>query len=91
MKRSHGVLGDGGPLRRPEHDQFHRVTHENAAAVNALQRRADVVGQKSLVEGFGLPVTEAIWKARPVMAHASAGSRTRSRAASTGSWSILVI
>jgi trehalose synthase len=41
---------------------------ENATIVNALQRRADVVVQKSLAEGFGLTVTEAMWKARPVVA-----------------------
>jgi trehalose synthase len=41
---------------------------ENAAIVNALQRRADVVVQKSLAEGFGLTVSEAMWKARPVVA-----------------------
>jgi trehalose synthase len=41
---------------------------ENAAVVNALQRRADVVVQKSLAEGFGLTVAEAMWKARPVVA-----------------------
>jgi trehalose synthase len=43
-------------------------TDENAAMVNALQRRADVVVQKSLAEGFGLTVAEAMWKARPVVA-----------------------
>ncbi len=41
---------------------------ENAAIVNALQRRADVVVQKSLAEGFGLTVAEGMWKARPVVA-----------------------
>jgi trehalose synthase len=41
---------------------------ENAAMVNALQRRANVVVQKSLAEGFGLTVAEAMWKARPVVA-----------------------
>ena len=41
---------------------------ENAAIVNAIQRRADVVLQKSLAEGFGLTVAEAMWKARPVVA-----------------------
>jgi trehalose synthase len=41
---------------------------ENAAIVNALQRRAEVVVQKSLAEGFGLTVAEAMWKARPVVA-----------------------
>jgi trehalose synthase len=40
---------------------------ENAAMVNALQRRADVVVQKSLAEGFGLTVAEAMWKRRPVV------------------------
>jgi len=41
---------------------------ENAAVVNALQRRARVVVQKSIHEGFGLTVAEAMWKARPVVA-----------------------
>jgi trehalose synthase len=41
---------------------------ENAVMVNALQRRADVVVQKSLAEGFGLTVAEAMWKARPMVA-----------------------
>jgi trehalose synthase len=40
---------------------------ENAAMVNALQRRANVVMQKSLAEGFGLTVAEAMWKRRPVI------------------------
>lgn len=40
---------------------------ENAAVVNAIQRRADVVVQKSLAEGFGLTVAEAMWKRRPVV------------------------
>ncbi len=41
---------------------------ENAAMVNALQRRADVVAQKSVAEGFGLTVAEAMWKEKPVVA-----------------------
>jgi trehalose synthase len=41
---------------------------ENAAMVNALQRRADVIVQKSIAEGFGLTVAEAMWKGRPVVA-----------------------
>jgi trehalose synthase len=41
---------------------------ENAHLVNALQRHATVVVQKSLAEGFGLTVTEPMWKARPVVA-----------------------
>lgn len=35
--------------------------------INALQRGADVVLQKSLREGFGLTVTEALWKGKPVI------------------------
>jgi trehalose synthase len=46
---------------------------ENAAIVNAIQRHATVVTQKSLAEGFGLTVTEAMWKARPVVATAVGG------------------
>jgi trehalose synthase len=46
---------------------------ENAHLVNALQRRAAVVVQKSLVEGFGLTVTEPMWKAKPVVASAVGG------------------
>jgi trehalose synthase len=41
---------------------------ENAAIVNAIQRHAAVVVQKSLAEGFGLTVSEAMWKSRPVVA-----------------------
>jgi trehalose synthase len=41
---------------------------ENAAIVNALQRRADVIVQKSIAEGFGLTVAEGMWKAKPVVA-----------------------
>jgi trehalose synthase len=41
---------------------------ENATMVNALQRRSDLIVQKSLAEGFGLTVAEAMWKAKPVIA-----------------------
>jgi trehalose synthase len=48
---------------------------ENAVIVNALQRRSDIVVQKSLAEGFGLTVAEAMWKARPVVASRTGGIR----------------
>jgi len=42
-------------------------------AINVLQRRADVVVQKSLREGFGLTATEALWKGKPVVATPTGG------------------
>jgi len=41
--------------------------------INALQRASSVVLQKSLKEGFGLTVAEALWKAKPVIASAVGG------------------
>jgi len=46
---------------------------EAAAIVNALQRHAAIVVQKSFAEGFGLTVAEAMWKSRPVVASAVGG------------------
>jgi trehalose synthase len=66
-------------LAGPVRDRVHLVClpmddgDENAHLVNALQRYASVVVQKSLVEGFGLTVTEPMWKARPVVASAVGG------------------
>ena len=58
----------------PMHD-----VEENAAIVNALQRHADVIVKKSLEEGFGLGVTEALWKRRPVVASDVGGHRDQIR------------
>ncbi len=44
------------------------LTANNDLLVNALQRRSAVIVQKSLKEGFGLTVTEALWKETPVVA-----------------------
>jgi len=41
--------------------------------VNAIQRGSDVVIQKSIREGFALTITEALWKAKPVVASAVGG------------------
>ena len=46
---------------------------EAASIVNAIQRHAAVVVQKSLAEGFGLTVAEAMWKERPIVASAVGG------------------
>jgi trehalose synthase len=67
----------------PEHvrERIHLVSlptkdvGENAVMVNAIQRYATVVVQKSLREGFGLTVTEAMWKGRPVIASGVGGIR----------------
>jgi trehalose synthase len=43
------------------------LSHQDTALVNALQRKAAVVLQKSIREGFGLTVSEAMWKGTPVI------------------------
>jgi trehalose synthase len=63
-----GLRGRVHLASAPMHD-----ADENATIVNAVQRHASVVVQKSLAEGFGLTVAEAMWKARPVVASAVGG------------------
>ncbi len=46
---------------------------QNDLEVNALQRASTVIVQKSIREGFGLTVAEALWKAKPVVASAVGG------------------
>jgi trehalose synthase len=66
-------------LPAPARERIHLVcvpmadADEAAAIVNALQRHATVVVQKSLAEGFGLTVAEAMWKGRPVVGSAVGG------------------
>ncbi|HDO22106.1 MAG TPA: glycosyltransferase, partial [Nitrospirae bacterium] len=48
-------------------DRIIILSCQDSALVNALQRRADVVLQKSIREGFGLTVTEAMWKGKAVI------------------------
>jgi trehalose synthase len=57
---------------------------ENAMMVNALQRHAHVIVQKSLAEGFGLTVAEAMWKARPVVASRVGGIQEQIADGETG-------
>ena len=45
----------------------------SAIEINALQRASTIIVQKSLREGFGLTVTEALWKKQPVVASAVGG------------------
>jgi trehalose synthase len=56
----HSLLGE-------REERIKILTKEDTALVNALQSRAAVVLQKSVREGFGLTVTEAMWKGTPVI------------------------
>lgn len=83
------VLAGGGATDDPEGGQVLDAVREVAAGdpdihildlppwsaleINALQRGSTVVIQKSLREGFGLTVTEALWKKKPVVASAVGG------------------
>jgi trehalose synthase len=72
------VLQEAIAVREALSDEARRSVHlvclpmddaeENAVIVNALQRNAAVVVQKSIAEGFGLTVAEAMWKGRPIVA-----------------------
>ncbi|HSH27706.1 MAG TPA: glycosyltransferase, partial [Wenzhouxiangella sp.] len=52
---------------------------QNALIVNALQRCSDIIVQNSLREGFGLTVTEAMWKQAAVAGSSAAGLRQQIR------------
>lgn len=52
---------------------FSNMTGVGNMEVNAFQRGADVIIQKSLREGFGLVVSEALWKGKPIVAGAAGG------------------
>ncbi|MDP2984611.1 MAG: glycosyltransferase [Candidatus Latescibacter sp.] len=83
------VLAGGGATDDPEGMKVLEEVREQAAddpdihvlflppssdrEINALQRASSVVLQKSLKEGFGLTVAEALWKAKPVIASAVGG------------------
>jgi trehalose synthase len=72
-------LGQWRDLRHAARSRVHLACipradpDENASIVNAIQRHARVVVQKSLAEGFGLTVAEAMWKRKPVVASAVGG------------------
>jgi trehalose synthase len=85
------VLAGGGAADDPEGDLVLREVHDSAEGdpdihvlssgyytdrtINALQTGADIVLQKSLREGFGLTVTEAMWKGKPVIGGNTGGIR----------------
>ncbi len=71
----------GGLLKKQE---VILLTTENNFLVNMLQRVSAVILQKSLREGFGLTVTEALWKARPVVASQVGGIPLQIKSGETG-------
>lgn len=54
-------------LLKHQNDQIRIISAQDTALVNALQSKAAVVLQKSIREGFGLTVSEAMWKKAPVI------------------------
>ena len=62
-KRENGLLYDPAVIKHPE--------------VNAFQRYSSVILQRSTREGFGLTVTEAMWKYQPVIGTSVTGLRTQ--------------
>lgn len=82
------ILAGGGAEDDPEGVRVYEETKEKAESdkdihillmpqndieINALQRASTVIIQKSLKEGFGLTVAEALWKGKPVVASAVGG------------------
>jgi trehalose synthase len=71
-------------LRNRVEERIRIVSVQDSALVNALQRRAAVVLQKSVREGFGLTVTEAMWKGTPVIGGNVGGIRHQIRDGENG-------
>jgi trehalose synthase len=94
------VLAGAGPVDDPETEEVLREVQEYAAndpdchvialpsssdlIVNALVRGSDVVLQKSIREGFGLAVSEALWKRKPVVGGAVGGIKAQIVDGATG-------
>jgi trehalose synthase len=73
--------------RRASDPDIHVLTNLQGVgdtAVNAFQRDSDVVLQKSIREGFGLTVSEAMWKEKPVIAGNAGGLRLQVEEGKTG-------
>jgi trehalose synthase len=65
--------GSAGKRRRSGIHLFTNLTGVGNIEVNAFQRQSAVVIQKSIREGFGLVVSEALWKGTPVVAGRAGG------------------
>lgn len=62
------VLGEVKEKAKNDPDIHILLLPQSDIEINALQRASDVIVQKSLKEGFGLTVSEALWKTKPVVA-----------------------
>jgi len=94
------VLAGGTATDDPESDKVLQEVNERASSnpdihillippesdieINALQRAASVIMQKSIKEGFGLTVTEGLWKGKPVVASAVGGIQLQIKNKFTG-------
>jgi len=67
------VLEEVKEMARDDPDIHILLMKQNDIEINALQRGSTVILQKSLKEGFGLTVTEALWKGKPVVASGVGG------------------
>lgn len=67
-----------------QEDRIVILSTQDGALVNALQRKATVVLQKSIKEEFGLTVTEAMWKGTPVIGGNVGGIRYQIKDAENG-------
>jgi trehalose synthase len=71
-------------LCKSEEERLRILSVQDSALVNALQRRAAAVLQKSIREGFGLTVTEAMWKGACVIGGNATGIRNQIRDGENG-------
>lgn len=98
--RAQLVLAGGGATDDPEGDAVYQevleagekdrrvfvllLPNDAHRTINALQRASTIVIQKSLQEGFGLTVTEALWKGKPVIGGNAGGIRLQVHPHHTG-------
>ncbi len=62
------VLEEVRDMAKEDHDIHVLLLPQDDITVNALQRASTIILQKSIKEGFGLTVAEALWKSKPVVA-----------------------
>ncbi|MBU4202188.1 MAG: glycosyltransferase [Candidatus Altiarchaeales archaeon] len=68
---------DGLRKRIEDENDILLISHESDILVNAIQRASSIILQKSIKEGFGLTMSEALWKCTPVIGGNVGGIRTQ--------------